>query len=93
MFRHFHPLADIYVQGAPVGSSYTQRRRNILMPEHLKPGQPVSKPGQYQEIGPRGGQPGREVTMPGGHTLPPTTRPNRDYVLVDPSKNKSGQGK
>ncbi len=61
------------------------------MSDKLKPGQNSPKSGQYQEVGPRGGQPGREVTVPKGRPLPPTTEPNRQYVLVDPSKNKSGK--
>jgi hypothetical protein len=59
----------------------------------LKPGQPVSRPGQYEEVKPGGGKTGHEVTMPGGHRLPPTTKPGGGYILVDPSKNKSGEGK
>jgi len=58
----------------------------------LKPGTESPASGQYQEVGPRGGQPGREVTVPKGRPLPPTTKPNRGYTLVDPTKNKSGQG-
>jgi hypothetical protein len=58
-----------------------------------RPGQPVSRPGQYEEVGPKGGKTGHEVTMPQGHILPPTSKPGGGYVLVDPSKNKAGQGK
>lgn len=58
----------------------------------MKPGQPVTRPGQYEEVGPRGGKTGHEVTMPGGHTLPPTSKPGNGYVLVDPSKNDAGRG-
>lgn len=63
------------------------------MSDKLKPGQTSPKSGQYQEVGPRGGQGGREVTVPKGRPLPPTTAPNRRYVLVDPTDNKSGKGK
>jgi hypothetical protein len=58
----------------------------------IKPGQESPKSGQYQEQGPRGGR-GREVTVPKGRPMPPTTKPGREYVLVDPTKNKSGMGK
>ena len=58
----------------------------------LKPGQTAPASGQYQQIGPRGGR-GREVTVPKGRPLPPTTAPGRTYDLVDRTNNKSGQGK
>ena len=57
----------------------------------LKPGSEAPASGQYQQIGPRGGQ-GREVTSVKGKTLPPTTVSGSTYKLVDPSKNKSGTG-
>lgn len=58
-----------------------------------KPGTTAPRSGQYREVGPNGGTPGREVTVPAGRPLPPTTRPNRGYVLSDPTDNKSGRGK
>lgn len=61
-------------------------------PRGLKPGQPAPASGQYQQIGPRGGK-GPEVTAVQGKTLPPTQQSGSTYNLVDPSKNKSGQGK
>lgn len=57
----------------------------------LKPGEKAPASGQYQEVGPRGGQPGREVTVPKGRQLPPTTAPGREYVLNDRTDNKSGR--
>jgi hypothetical protein len=57
----------------------------------LRPGVTAKRSGQYREEGPRGGK-GREVTVPKGHTLPPTTGKNKAYKLVDPTKNKAGQG-
>ena len=62
------------------------------MSKPLKPGTDAPKSGQYKEVGPRGGQPGREVTVPKGRPLPPTTAPGRGYELVDPTDNKSGRG-
>lgn len=59
--------------------------------EILKPGHDAPKSGQYVEVGPRGGSQGNEVTMPKGHTLPPTSKPGNGYKLVDASKNKSGR--
>lgn len=58
----------------------------------LKPGQPTPNSGQYQQLGPRGG-PGKEITAVKGEPLPPTPKPGMSYVLVDPTKNKSGRGK
>jgi hypothetical protein len=52
----------------------------------FRPGETDERPGQYREIGLRGGK-GREVTMPAGNTLPPATGKTRTYELVDTSKN------
>ena len=57
----------------------------------LKPGQTAPASGQYGEVGPRGGK-GREVTAVKGKPLPPTTKKNSTYKIVDRSKNKSGRG-
>ena len=57
----------------------------------LKPGDTAPKSGQYEEVGPRGGGTGHEVTVPKGHTMPPTSESGHGYKLVDPSKNKSGR--
>jgi hypothetical protein len=59
----------------------------------LKPGEPVSQPGQYEEVKPGGRRTGHEVTMPEGHRLPPTSQPGGGFILVDPSKNKAGRRK
>lgn len=56
----------------------------------LKSGQPAPKSGQYEEKGPRCGFI-KEVTVPKDHPLPPTVKPNSSFVLVDPTKNKSGR--
>lgn len=58
----------------------------------LKPGQSAPASGQYQQLGPRGGA-GKEVTVVKGEPLPPTPAKGGTYVLVDPTKNKAGQGK
>jgi hypothetical protein len=57
----------------------------------LKPGQIAPHSAQYREVGPRGGQPSREVTVPAGRQMPPTTAPNRRYVSSDRTDNKSGR--
>lgn len=58
---------------------------------NIKPGQSAPKSGQYEIVGPRGGHTGKEVTLPKGHTAPPTPKPGQTYTIVDPTKNKSGR--
>ncbi len=58
----------------------------------LKPGQTAPRSGQYQQVGPRGGQ-GAERTVTKGEPLPPTPTPGTTYKLVDPTKNGAGRGK
>lgn len=53
----------------------------------LKPGQTVPRSGQYEVIGPRGGETGTEVTGVKGKTLPPTQKSGSSYRLVDPTKH------
>jgi len=53
-----------------------------------KPGQKAPKSGQYEEIGPRGGRKGNEVTSVVGEPLPPTSQKGHGYILVDPTKHK-----
>jgi hypothetical protein len=55
----------------------------------FRPGEIAHRSGQYREVGPKGAK-GREVTVVKGEPLPPTSRPNRTYVLTDPTQNKSG---
>lgn len=57
----------------------------------VRPGQQAPKSGQYEEVGPRGGGQGNEVTVHKGHRMPPTSKPGNGYKLVDPTKNKSGK--
>lgn len=56
-------------------------------PSGLKPGQPAPTSGQYQIIGPRGGQ-GPERTVVRREPLPPTPTRGSTYRLVDPTKSK-----
>ncbi len=53
----------------------------------FKPGETAPRSGQYQIIGPRGGQ-GPERTVVRGEPLPPTPSPGSRYNLVDPTKTK-----
>lgn len=57
----------------------------------LPPGSKAPSSGQYEQIGPRGGKTGKEVTGVKNKTLPPTDKPGQVYKLVDPTKNKSGK--
>jgi hypothetical protein len=61
------------------------------MAKGLKPGQTTPKSGQYEQVGPRGGRTGNEVTAVKGEPLPPTQKPGMTYTLVDATKNKSGR--
>lgn len=54
----------------------------------VKPGEDVTKSGQYKQIGPRGGLSYTEVTLVKGNTVPPTDKPGCGYVLVDKTKHK-----
>lgn len=58
-----------------------------------KPGTPAPKSAQYEEVGPRGGRTGHEVTVPKDHRLPPPTQKGHGYIVADPTKNKSGRGR
>ena len=62
-------------------------------PPLIRPGTPAPASAQYREVGPRGGNAGREVTVPLGHKLPPTTAPDRAYQISDRTDNKSGRKK
>lgn len=70
---------------------FVQKGTTMAKPP-LKPGMSAPSSGQYREIGPRGGR-RREVTVPRGTILPPTTTPNASYNLVDRTDNLSGRKK
>ncbi len=53
----------------------------------LSPGQATPTSGQYEEVGPRGGRTGHEVTSVKGNPLPPTSKSGSGYVLVDKTKH------
>jgi len=58
------------------------------MPKRYKPGGKAPASGQYEEVGPRGGNTGHEVTTVKGKRLPPAPKPGQQYELVDPTKHK-----
>ncbi len=57
------------------------------MKKIFKPGETTQKSGQYEIIGPRGGETGKEVTSIKGKPLPPPEKPGITYKLVDPTKH------
>lgn len=63
------------------------------MSDNLKPGNKAPASGQYEEVGPRGGGTGHEVTSTKGKPLPPTQKPGNSYRVADRTKNDSGKGK
>ncbi len=61
------------------------------MGKTYSPGEKAKQSGQYEIVGPRGGRTGVERTIVKGEPLPPTQKPGQKYIVVDPTKNKSGQ--
>lgn len=57
------------------------------MAKTFKPGQEAPKSGQYEIIGPRGGETGKERTVTRGEPFPPTPKPGETYKLADPTKH------
>jgi len=53
-----------------------------------RPGQHVPRSGQYEKIGPRGGETGKEITGVKGKTFPPSVRPGITYKLKDRTKHQ-----
>ncbi len=51
------------------------------------PGEEVPRSGQYEIVGPRGGETGAERTVVRGEPFPPTPKPSQKFVLVDPTKH------
>lgn len=60
---------------------------NAMSGKKLAPGTRTPRSGQYEEVGPRGGRTGHEVTSTKGHPLPPTNKPGNGFVLTDPTKH------
>jgi len=54
-----------------------------------KPGEKAPESGQYEIVGPRGGETGEgERTVTRGEPFPPTPEPGQRYKLVDRTKHK-----
>jgi hypothetical protein len=61
----------------------------IVMSQPQKPGEIPARPGEYREVGPRGGEVSRPRTVtiePGDRPLPPTQEPNRRWERTGPPK-------
>jgi hypothetical protein len=61
------------------------------MTKTYKPGQTAPRSGQYEILGTRGGETGKERTVTRGEPLPPTPKAGQEYKLVDPTRNKAGR--
>jgi len=59
--------------------------------EELKPGQIAPRSGEYEIIGPRGGDTGKERTVVRGAPMPPTPKPGQSYVMHRPAHNGAGR--
>lgn len=57
------------------------------MAKTYKPGETAPRSGQYEILGPRGGETGKERTVTKGEPLPPTPEAGQKYTLVDPTKH------
>lgn len=55
--------------------------------QSYKPGQKAPKSGQYEIVGPRGGETGKERTIVRGEPMPPTPQRGQKYIIVDPTKH------
>lgn len=54
-----------------------------------KPGEKAPESGQYEIVGPRGGDAGgKERTIVQGEPFPPTEKPGQKYHIIDPTKTK-----
>ena len=53
----------------------------------FKPGEKAPHSGQYEIIGPRGGNTGKERTVVKNEPMPPTPGKGMTYKIVDPTKH------
>lgn len=61
--------------------------------EILPPGAKAPVSAEYELIGPRGGDTGKERTVVRGKPLPPTPKPGMGYVVHRPAHNNAGKRK
>jgi hypothetical protein len=57
------------------------------MVKTFKPGEKALISGQYEIVGPRGAETGKERTVTKGEPLPPTLKHGQSYKLADPTKH------
>jgi hypothetical protein len=62
------------------------------MKKTFSPGERAPVSGEFEIIGPRGGDTGQERTAIKGKTLPPTPKAGQKYVIHRPAHNGSGRG-
>ena len=65
--------------------------RKTTMPRVYKPGENAPVSGEYEIVGTRGGETGRERTSVQGRPLPPTPKPGQGYVVNRPAHNGAGR--
>ncbi|MBZ9615279.1 YjzC family protein [Clostridium estertheticum] len=58
---------------------------------NIKPGTHAPKSGQYVVVEASGKVTTKKVTAVKGNPMPPTSKPNQTYTLVDGTNNKSGK--
>ena len=63
------------------------------MKREYKPGQTAPRSGEYEIIGRRGGDTGKERTVVRGEPLPPTPKSGQTYVMHRAANNKAGKGR
>lgn len=68
-------------------SRLADKIETIPMGKVFNPGQLAKISGQYEIIGPRGGETGEERTVTKGEPLPPTPEAGQHYILVDRTKH------
>jgi hypothetical protein len=56
-----------------------------------RPGEKAPVSGEYEIVGPRGGDTGKERTSIQGEPLPPTPKPGQGYVVHRPAHNGAGK--
>lgn len=55
--------------------------------QRFRPGQIAEDSGQYEIVGPRGGETGEERTVTDGEPFPPTPKAGQGYILVDRTRH------
>ncbi len=82
----------------PIISNERQKDASVLSKtvsdkkeDMLKSGNIADRSGQYEIVGSHSGKTGEERTVVKGEPLPPTPKTGQGYILVDPTKNKSGK--